>query len=181
QVDLYELNKSTLQFDFKKTIIKDFESVDTTVVFYNNLFWLFLSQRKDSNTKLFLFFSNALDGPYSPHSNNPVKMNIRNSRPGGTPYMIDEDLYRPAQDSSRTYGGAISINKITRLSEFSFNEENLYYITPDDHSKYTKGIHTISSIGELTLIDGKHHTFVWKHFYYKLKEKISRIKPIYDK
>jgi len=66
------------------------------------------------------------------------------------------------------------VNKITKLSENIFEEEMQYQIKPDIHSKYTKGLHTISSIGDLTLIDGKHYTFVWSHFWNKLKEKWYR-------
>src|SRR5213596_456309 len=55
-------------------------------------------------------------GPWRPHPGNPVKVDVRSSRPAGGPFLFGGNLYRPAQDCSRTYGGGITINRVTHLS-----------------------------------------------------------------
>ncbi len=43
-------------------------------------------------------------------------------RPAGALFTVAGQIYRPAQDCSRTYGGAIVINKIERLTPEKFVE-----------------------------------------------------------
>ena len=40
-----------------------------------------------------------------------VKTDVRSARPAGTPFVYQGELYRPAQDCSRTYGGSIVIHR----------------------------------------------------------------------
>ncbi len=50
----------------------------------------------------------GLEGPWEPHRRNPVKCDVRGSRPAGTPFVHGGELYRPAQDGSKRYGKASS-------------------------------------------------------------------------
>ena len=59
-------------------------------------------------------------GPWKPHKRNPVKSDVRNSRPAGRLFYWNGDLYRPAQDSSQRYGYAMSINRVLRLTPDEF-------------------------------------------------------------
>jgi hypothetical protein len=61
-------------------------------------------------------------------------------------------LYRPAQDSSRHYGYAISINRIARLDRDQFAEEEVSKILPR-WKKNVIATHTLNSADELTVID----------------------------
>jgi hypothetical protein len=62
-------------------------------------------------------------------------------------------LIRPAQDCSKTSGGAVVLNVVDRLTEDSFNEHPLRQLLPD--RAYPHGIHTICPAGNHTLVDGK--------------------------
>jgi hypothetical protein len=108
----------------------------------------------DANTELWLWSAAAFDGPWTPHPQNPVKIDVTSSRPAGTPFVRDGVLYRPAQDCSSSYGGAIVINEVTRLDADWFDERPVGRMEAEA-GRYPTGRHTISFGGGLVAVDGK--------------------------
>ncbi len=94
-------------------------------------------------------------GPWLPHVQNPVKTDCRAARPAGTPFTSGGLLYRPAQDSSRTYGGAVVLNRVVVLTPDRFREVPVRTIGPLTAGPYRAGLHTVSAVGGRTLIDAK--------------------------
>jgi hypothetical protein len=88
-----------------------------------------------------------------------VKCDVRSARPGGTPFIVDGILYRPAQDDSATYGGSIVINRVDRLTTETFEETAVARLEPDPDGPYPAGIHTLSAVGGWILVDGKRDRF----------------------
>jgi hypothetical protein len=91
----------------------------------NDRFWLFASLTRWNSTSwdnLSIFHASSLTGPWLPHAQNPVLLDARRSRGGGAPMMHNGVLLRPAQDCSRIYGGAITLNRIDVLNESDFSE-----------------------------------------------------------
>ena len=87
---------------------------------------------------------------------NPVRCDVRNARPAGPPFVHEGCLYRPAQDCSRSYGGAIVLNRIDVLTTEWFHETPMARIQPDPNGPYPDGTHTLSPLGPTqTLVDGK--------------------------
>jgi len=68
-------------------------------------------------------------------------------------------LYRPAQDCSRTYGGRVIINRVLTLTPLAFRETQVATVEPDRTGRYPAGLHTLSQVGDITLIDGKRVVF----------------------
>jgi hypothetical protein len=68
-------------------------------------------------------------------------------------------LYRPAQDSSRSYGGQVVINRVTRLTPTEFEEEPAAVVAPFADTPYPNGVHTLSSMGDVTIVDAKRLVF----------------------
>ena len=99
-----------------------------------------------------------------PHALNPVKMDVRSARPAGTPFIHKGVLYRPAQDCSNAYGGRIAINRVNRLTATEFDEETVKFIEPFIDGPFPDGIHTLSAVGDITLVDGKRERFIWQAF-----------------
>jgi hypothetical protein len=102
-----------------------------------------------------------------PHATNPVKVDAGSSRPAGTPFVHGGELYRPAQDCSKTYGRRIVLNRVIKLTVSEFEEERAAVVNPDSNGPYPHGLHTISSVlnaPNVTLIDGKRIVFpkFWK-------------------
>ena len=140
-------------------LLEGFAGADSTIVRYRDRWWMFAGNHCDQDeAKLFIFHSAELRGPWTPHARNPVKCDLRSSRPAGTPFIgRDGTLYRPAQDGSRVYGGAMAINRVIRLTPDDFEEEVAARLYPDPAGPCPDGMHTLSAVGDLTLVDGKRH------------------------
>ena len=149
-------------------LLADVPAIDPVIFRFEGLWWLFCSRQDDQpDTMLYAWHAESLEGPWRPHDLNPVKIDVRSARSAGTPFWHEGMLFRPAQDCSRTYGGRIVINRVTRLSPVDFVEETAGIIDPPQRSGFAAGIHTISSFGKHTLVDVKREQFnradlVWK-------------------
>lgn len=138
------------------TLIDDRALADATVLFHDGRWWMWaLDIEVGDNCALVLWYADSLTGPWTPHPLNPVKLDVRSARPAGGLFFDDGHLYRPAQDCSVTYGGRIVLTEVTELSTDRYAERTVSTIDPDPTSPYPLGVHTISSIGEMTVIDGK--------------------------
>jgi folate-dependent phosphoribosylglycinamide formyltransferase PurN len=149
---------------------------DPTLFQHNGRWWLFGTAPPLSNVALYAYHSATLEGPYQPHALNPIKLDIRSARPAGTPFVKDGRLYRPAQDSSITYGGRIALNEILELSPTRFAEHTVKHIEPIASCPWDKGIHTIAAVGDITLIDGKRFVTVAKRKSKVKQRKLDRLK-----
>lgn len=169
---LYLLDGNELAF----TLVSE-PLVDAVLVRHDGKWWLFANHLNDqNNSALFIYYSDDIHGEFIPHSLNPVKTDIRNSRSAGPIMNVNGKLLRPAQDSSRTYGGAIVVNEISELSPHTFREHESKRIAADKNWDFNKGIHTISPLGhDRTLIDAKSFRFNFANFKAQLKRKSRRI------
>jgi hypothetical protein len=141
-------------------LLDNFPGADATVYFYQDRWWLFVGNNDDQDeTKLYLFHADNLRGPWLPHTENPVKSDLRSARPAGSLFTVGGELFRPAQDCSVTYGGAIAINKIETLTPVRFVEQTVKRLRPAVRGPYPNGLHTLSAAGQFTLVDGKRHAW----------------------
>jgi hypothetical protein len=148
------------RWEYVTTLIEDFPAVDGTLFSFGGIWWLFCGKYGDlSDTQLFVWHADSPFGPWYPHRQNPVKIDVRSSRPAGPPFLIDGTLYRPAQDCSRTYGGALAINRVVALDREHFAEEVAIRLEPDPAGPYPDGLHTLCAYGDFTLVDGKRSRF----------------------
>lgn len=173
-ISLYRRNFSEEAFVEERILVEHVNAVDPTLFKYGNYWWLFFTTRPYSATHLYIYYSDQLLGDYRPHLLNPVKMDIRSSRPAGTPFVYEGVLYRPAQDCSKTYGGRVSINKVLKLTPEEFEETVIGVVEAIKGSPFPKGLHTLSKAGEYTLIDGKCYRFNYYHFLNQLRRKLAR-------
>ncbi|MCC7048907.1 MAG: hypothetical protein IT562_19490 [Alphaproteobacteria bacterium] len=134
--------------------------VDPTLLWHGGRWWLFCCDRHDDDvTNLFLFHAERWQGPYLPHPLNPVKTDVRSSRPAGAFIAIGNELYRPAQDCALRYGSAIAINRVVELDERRFREEVAFVLRPDPGGPFPHGLHTINGLDGLTVVDGARLSF----------------------
>ena len=161
EVALYRIERIPGTLQKTGTLLSGIAAIDPTVFRYGNRWWLaFTDRAHGSNEALFLYFAGSPLGPWTPHLMNPVKRDIRSARPAGTPFLHEDTLYRPAQDCSATYGGRIALNRVTELTPERFSEETVRWIEPRADGPRPHGLHTISSAGDITVIDGKRERFV---------------------
>jgi len=174
-LDLYRFDPNLQSLTYLTTLLTGIAAVDATLCNYNGFWWLFFTQKGSTNDTLYICYSDKLFGPYQPHANNPVKTDICSSRPAGTLFIHEGELYRTAQNCSKTYGGNVNICHITEITPASFKEEIVSFVMPFGRHNWNKGLHTLCSVGEYTLIDGKRHTFIFASFLRQLKQKLLRI------
>ena len=153
---LYRATEFPWRWDRAATIALDEAPVDATPVFYDGFWWLLyaVAGRKDA---LYAAWAERLEGPWTAHPGNPVRLGRDSTRPGGTPLILDGTLILPVQDCTRTYGGAVRPLAIHRLDPDGFEAEPGNPIrAPAMFAPYDEGLHTISAMGERTLVDVKH-------------------------
>jgi hypothetical protein len=160
KLDLYKIDKSNLSLQKIREIFSNQGAIDPTIIKFNEKYWLFYSKQEKADENLYLAYANSLNEEFIQHPKNPIKSCKASARSGGTPFIIDNKIYRPAQNCQKFYGEKITINKINILNENDFNEEICYEISPPNSKKKIIGIHTISSIGDSTLIDGLRKKFL---------------------
>lgn len=137
------------------TLMTGISAVDGTLFEHDGRWWFFCTTSEGSNTALFGFFADDVFGPWRPHFANPLKIDVRSARPAGAPFCVGGQLYRPAQDSSLTYGGRIVIHRIVALTPYEFREEPHRTVEPLPSTRYGRGLHTISFADAYCVVDGK--------------------------
>lgn len=159
---LYRAVEFPYCWQFVKPLIDGVRAVDSTLLRHAGKWWLFCTSgsgpRRGDHSHLHIFYADDLQGEWKAHPRNPVKIDVRSSRPAGQIFPHGGVLYRPAQDCSRTYGGAITINRIERLTETEYRESYAGTIRPPA-GRYGKGIHTISAAGGTCIVDAKRYAF----------------------
>ncbi len=155
KVSLHQIHHPTLSTD----LISDGSFIDPSIINYNGNYWLFCTMRQAPSHQLYLFYSDELSGPYKAHQLNPVKTDVTNSRPGGTPFIHNGKLYRPAQNCSETYGGSVVINEVLELSTTAFSEVVVNEIKPSPEWKYNRGLHTVTLFQGKLVFDAKLEQF----------------------
>lgn len=144
------------------TLLEGFPAIDATVFQHEGRWWLLCAASEgDHGGRLYAWHAPTLLGPWIPHAANPLKTDVRSSRPAGTPFVHAGQLYRPAQDCSRTYGGAVAINHVRRLTPTEFAETVVTIVRPYADSPYPHGLHTLSAVGERTILDAKRLRWTW--------------------
>ena len=181
RVELYRAVNFPDRWQRVSTLVEEFPALDTSVFLHEDRWWLFCTSADEGGEhKLHAWHAAALAGPWQPHRLNPLKCDVSSSRPAGRPFMAGGSLYRPAQDCSRTYGGAIILNKITRLTPTAFAEEPAGRIEPAAASGYGDGLHTVCPFGSATIIDGKRFVFDLRTPFLGVMRAIERFRPKSD-
>jgi len=160
EISVYKSTRFPAEWQRVGTLLSDVMAIDTTIFQHDGMWWMMFTDReKGGDANLYVWYAPDFWGPWKPHMNNPVKSDVRSARPGGTPFYHEGALYRPAQDCSKTGGGKTVINRIKRLSPSAFDEEAVAVVEPDPTGPYPQGLHTISKVGDFTLVDGKRFEF----------------------
>ena len=156
---LYRDHGGLLDWRAECQIMLDCVPVDASILWHEGRWWLFYSPATSKLTKiahLHVAWSERLCGPWVPHPANPVRIDQRSARPGGTPTVIDGHIMLPVQDCAVTYGGAIRPLWIERLDEAGFEAEAGEALAlPASAGAFAEGMHTLTACGDVTLFDVK--------------------------
>ena len=137
-------------------VLGDRHLVDPTIFRHAGRWWLFATDTSGGGSlALHAFHADTIADAWTPHRRNPLKRDRATARPAGRPFTLGNQLYRPSQDCSRTYGGAVNIMAIDELTPDSFSEHVALRLEPDAAWPYPDGLHTLVIDGRRIYIDAK--------------------------
>lgn len=156
RVELYRCVDFPSHWKFERVLLAGPTAFDPTPAFLFGKWWLFTNipaPGAGTADELHLFCADSPLGPWTPHRNNPVKSDIRSGRPAGRIFESQGQFYRPAQDCSKRYGYAVSINRILQLDAETYQEVEVDRIIPNCWGSQVAGVHTLNRAGNLMVID----------------------------
>jgi hypothetical protein len=138
-------------------VIDSLDAIDPTFLHHDCLWWLFCTHPSSGpHGPLFLYYAETLFGPYRPHPQNPIVTDRGCARPAGRVIRIGQTLLRPAQDCVSTYGAAIVLCEIERLTTEIYRERPFRRLEPRQiQGGFPSGLHTLNHTENHVLVDTK--------------------------
>ncbi len=156
-VELYVADSFPNSWHLERTLMRNVEAYDPTLLEHDGRYWLFVSLRARGGSPdeaLHAFHAETPLGPWNAHPMNPLVTDVRRARPAGSFFRRDGELIRPSQDGSVLYGYAMTLNRVMQLSPESYAEEPIERIEPSWFPGAI-GTHTLSRGGGFEAIDVK--------------------------
>lgn len=125
-----------------------------TLFLHDGRWWLMGTRDPFADAALQIHHGASPLGPFVSHVQNPVKCDVRSSRPAGTPFVHGGTLWRPALDASDPHEYAVVLNKVVTLTPDRFTEEPHRRVEGFASTAYGVGVRTLSAMGEVTFVDG---------------------------
>ncbi|MCX2718055.1 glucosamine inositolphosphorylceramide transferase family protein [Lentiprolixibacter aurantiacus] len=119
--------------------------------------WLFINKSSETTSfdnELYVYRVDSLKlEKIEEHKQNPVIINSKSARNGGSIFKFENEFFRPSQyNADGIYGRGLNINKITKLSLEEYEEENILRVMPNFH-KGLIGTHHLHQTEDLFVID----------------------------
>lgn len=153
RVELHRVTNSNEGTERVCSLIQE-ELLSPTLFEHEGRWWLMGTQVPSENASLHAFFADRMEGPYERHVLSPLKVDVRSARPGGSPFIHEGQLYRPAQDHGSEQGARIALMRVLELNPQRFREELVKTIGPLRGSAWSQGMATLTCIDGYTLVDG---------------------------
>lgn len=169
----YTMNPETMMLENQKILIKE-PLLDSTIVEYDRKWWLFCTKRGPaSNRDLYIYYSDAPEGPWLPHLKNPVVVDYAMARPAG--YFVEDGdkLYRVIQKCDNHYGEAVNVTVVDKLTTTDYSETFVKELRAQD-DEYSSCFHTLNGFGDITVVDGIRKQFTPLHrIVYEIRNKLK--------
>jgi hypothetical protein len=157
RVDLLAATAFPTGWERVATLLDRVNAVDATVHAADGRYWLWTTIAAPGarlGDETFLYFSDRLDGGWTPHPRNPVVSDARRARPAGRPFMHRGRLIRPSQDCSERYGRRVVFNVVDVLTPEDYRERPAGVLGPDWAPIPNLAAHTYTFGGEWEATDG---------------------------
>ena len=162
-VEIYRCDEFPAKWSLERVLMNGVFCADATLHREGDRWWMFANAARaggDINDELHLFSAERLLGDWKPHRRNPVKSDVRSSRPAGRLFRRGSGLYRPGQIGAPLYGAGIALHRVTCLNHDEYLEEEDRRIVPPAYGARGQappeailGIHTINRAGDLSVAD----------------------------
>jgi hypothetical protein len=136
-------------------LLEGVRAVDATLHVTIDGWWMFANVAlpgASSEVECHLFHAPAPTGPWTVHRASPIRRDVRTARPAGRLFERNGRLFRPSQDSSRRYGGAICVNEVRRLDPDGYAETSVGRIDPTWRRDIV-AVHTLNGCDGATVVD----------------------------
>lgn len=147
QIELYRATDFPHAWALDSVLIENVLATDATLLQRDGRWWMFVNiatPGASTNDELHVFHADHFRGPWAAHASNPVVSDVRRARPAGPLFVDEQDrLVRPSQDSSLTYGYAVVLNHVERLTPGDYAETPIGRIEPS-WMPGAVGVHTYS-------------------------------------
>jgi hypothetical protein len=153
---LYRMGTTAWEWTLVAHLLEGVPLIDPTLVEHEGRWWLLATLAgPTSDVDLHAWYAPTPFGPWEPHVLNPLKSDVRAARPAGAMFQAGGALYRPAQDCTFGYGGAVVLNRVLRLDPFAFAEVEALRLVPDPSWAWPDGLHTFNPHRGRIVIDAK--------------------------
>lgn len=99
------------------------------------------------------------------------------ARNAGDWFMCNGKIYRPAQDCTKTYGGAVILQEISKKGNRELTFKNVRRLV-SDNAIYNQGFHTFNHYQGLIVVDAKGFRYpLLNKIFFALKRIIQVLKP----
>jgi hypothetical protein len=163
RIELYRAVEFPGRWERERVLMQGVRAVDPTLWEHAGRWWMFanlVGRGTGFHDELFLFYADSPLGEWTPHPLNPIVSDVRRARCAGSLFEHEGALYRPAQDCSRTYGGAIVLHRVEHLGPDDYRESPVARIEPA-LGRGCFGTHTWNRGGSLEVTDGKRLRLRW--------------------
>jgi hypothetical protein len=154
-VEIYRCVEFPHKWRRERVLLDGLYAADATLHRGEGRWWMFVNVAANGaeiHDELHIYSADKLLGEWHPHRANPVKSDVRSSRPAGKLFTQGGKLYRPAQICAPLYGSGVSINRVIRLNHEEFVEREESRLVPSKESGLL-GLHTINRAGDLSVVD----------------------------
>ena len=134
RVEVLRCDRFPDRWESHAVLLDGVTAFDPTLVEHDGRWWMFVTMQHNGNScndELHLFHTEDVFGEWTPHTLNPVRLDVRAARPAGALFRENGKLYRPAQDCSGRYGRAISIQEIRRMTPDEYEEVEVQRISAE--------------------------------------------------
>lgn len=155
RIEVYRCNRFPDQWEPVQTILEGVKAYDPTLVYFGDMWWMFVTIQHDGNScddELHLYYAKSPFDEWMPHPLNPVQLDVRAARPAGALFRKNGKLFRPAQNCSRRYGWAISIQEIKKMTINEFEEVTVKEVYPE-WAGHARATHTVNQSAGITIYD----------------------------
>ena len=123
-IRLYKATDFPYQWEFVTTLVDNMSMVDSSIVRYDDKWWLFSSEATKENDTLRLFYSDELEGSWQEHPMSPIVAgNNHKARMSGRILEYNDRLYRFTMDLTPSFGThRVMAYEITQLAPDSYAE-----------------------------------------------------------
>jgi hypothetical protein len=156
RVEAYRCIDFPSRWRLEKILLDGVRLVDATLARSGDRWWMLANgaagESRVFDDELHIFHAASPFAEWREHRRNPVKSDVRSSRPAGALFWRNGALHRPAQIDAPLYGSGLSINRVLRLSPDDFAEREVERLVPPAASGLL-GLHTVNRAGDLTVVD----------------------------